>query len=275
VGTHNLLDILENAQIIPVSGGMPLKDALVACPHLRDFLIKESPPKIDFQNREALRIYNTVIAQEAFGLSLDLENFQGLIPTPVLRYNFLKYLNPQNQQMLEIGTGYTAIISMLAAKHFDAQCIATELNPDSIQGAQYHISLNHLEDKITILPAAEGKLLDGVVPTGAKFDLIITNPPYYYEILSPKVIWAGDPNELLITNDGRENFCVQFFREADQYLNADGSCAMLVSGKQTQILEEIFAFLDERGGKKEVVGLKAGTRIRWLIRAYSTASASS
>ncbi|HMF33481.1 MAG TPA: RlmF-related methyltransferase [Candidatus Lokiarchaeia archaeon] len=269
-----MLDILERAPIFPVSGGLPLKDALATCPRLRDYLIKKDPPKIDLQNREALRLYNTAIAKQVFGLELHLEDFAGLIPTPVLRYNFLKHLNPQNQRILEVGTGYTAIISMLAAKHFNAQCVATELNPDSIQGALSHITLNNLEEKITILPAKEGKLIAGVVPEGELFDLVITNPPYYYEILSPKVIWAGNPDELLIQKEGQENFCVQFFREADPYLKPGGSSAMLVSGKQTQILEEIFAALDDNGCAKEVIGLRAGTRIRWLIRAYSTASAS-
>jgi len=106
------------------------------------------------------------------------------------------------------------------------------------------------------VPATEGKLIDGVVPEGQQYDLIITNPPYYSEILSPRVIWAGDPKELLNQRESQENFCVQFFREAPRFLNPSGSAAALISGKQTKILEEVLTYLETTGLRREVVVLR-------------------
>ncbi len=268
-----MMKYLETAPIFPVIGGLPLKDAIQKTPELKKYLLKDNPPKIDLENRDALILYNTTITREVLGLEIQLQNFSGLIPTPMLRYNFLKHLNPRNLSVLEIGTGYTAIVSLIAAKCFGANCVATEINPSSIESARRHIAINNLQDRVTILPATEGKLMDGVVPAGQQFDLIITNPPYYNEILSPRVIWAGDPGELLNQRDSQANFCVQFFHEAPRFLKASGSAAALVSGKQTKILEDIFASLETSGMRKEVFGLKAGTRVRWAIRVYSSPSA--
>ncbi len=268
-----MMKILETAPLFPVTGGLPLKDAILKTPELKKYLLKENPPKIDLENRDALILYNVTITREVLGLELQLGNFSGLIPTPMLRYNFLKHLQPQGLSVLEIGTGYTALISLIAAKCFGARCIATELNPTSIVSARHHVAINHLQDQITILPAMEGKLIDGVVPAGQQFDLIITNPPYYNEILSPRVIWAGDPTELLNQRESQENFCVQFFREAPRFLKPTGSAAALISGKQTKILDDILTYLETAGIKKEVFGFKAGTRVRWAIRAYSNPSA--
>ncbi len=268
-----MMKILETAPIFPVTGGLPLKDAILKAPDLKKYLLKENPPKIDLENRDALILYNITITREVLGLKLQLENFSGLIPTPMLRYNFLKHLHPHNLSVLEIGTGYTALISLIAAKCFRAHCVATELNPTSIEGARHHVAINQLLDQVAILPATEGKLMDGVVPEGQQFDLIITNPPYYNEILSPRVIWAGDPNELLNQRESQENFCVQFFREAPRFLKPSGSAAALISGKQTKILEEVLMYLETAGIEKEVFGFKAGTRVRWVIRAYSNPSA--
>ncbi len=268
-----MMKLLETAPIYPVTGGLPLKDAILKTPELKNYLLKENPPKIDLENREALILYNTTITREVLGLELQLQNFSGLIPTPMLRYNFLKHLQPHNFSVLEIGTGYTAIISMIAAKCFNANCVATELNPSSIEGARHHVEINKLQNQVRILPAAEGKLIDGVVPSGQQFDLIITNPPYYNEILSPRVIWAGDPRELLNQGDSQTNFCVQFFQEAPRFLKPSGFAAALISGKQTKILEDIFTSLEKAGRRKEVFGLKAGTRVRWAIKIYSNPSA--
>ncbi|OLS13837.1 MAG: RNA methyltransferase [Promethearchaeota archaeon CR_4] len=257
---------LETAPIFPVIGGLPLQDAILKTPELRKFLLKENPPKIDLENRDALILYNTTIAREVLGLELQLQNFSGLIPTPMLRYNFLKQLHPDNLSILEIGTGQTAIISMIAAKCFRARCVATEINPVSIERARHHVAINNLQDQVKILPASEGKLMDGVVPEGEQFDLIITNPPYYDEILSPRVIWAGDPRELLNNQDSQGSFCVQFFQEAPHFLKQSGSAAALISGKQTKILEDVFTYIEKAGMRKEIFGLKAGTRVRWVIR---------
>ena len=260
--------MLENAPIFPVTGGLPLKIAILKTPELKQYLLKVDPPKIDLENREALLLYNVTIAREVLGLELQLQNFSGLIPAPMLRYNFLKFLRPHNLSILEIGTGYTAIISMIAAKCFNARCIATEINPISLEAARHHVEINHLQNYVKILPAAEGKLIKGVIPFGQKFDLIITNPPYYTEILSPRVIWAGDPKELLNHSDSNTNFCIQFFQEAPQFLKPSGSAAALVSGKQTKILTDIFTYIDKTKMKKEVFGLRAGTRLRWVIRIF-------
>ena len=263
-----MMKSLDIAPIFPVIGGLPLKDAILKTPELKKFLLKDNPPKIDLENRDALILYNMTISREVLGLELQLHGFSGLIPTPMLRYNFLKHLHPNNLSILEIGTGYTAIISLIAAKCFRANCVATEINPASIESARHHVAINNLQDQVTILPATEGKLIEGVVPEGQLFDLIITNPPYYNEILSPRVIWAGDPKELLNQQDSQENFCVQFFQEAPRFLKPSGSAAALISGKQIKILEDIFTSLEKAGTRKEVFGLKAGTRVRWAIRIY-------
>ena len=92
-------------------------------------------PRIDNLNRDALLLYNYYIAKDIDGLEINFETEHAIIPTPVMRFNFLKHILRPNATVIELGTGASAIIAMLAAKQFNARVYATEMDPQYIEYA--------------------------------------------------------------------------------------------------------------------------------------------
>ena len=74
-----------------------------------------------------------------------------IIPTPVMRFNFLKHILRPNATVIELGTGASAIIAMLAAKQFNARVYATEMDPQYIEYANENVRRNSLTIKLPLL----------------------------------------------------------------------------------------------------------------------------
>ena len=111
-------------------------------------------------------------------LNTDVDELPNLIPTAVIRRLIvsviLDYVQPT--RVIEIGTGATAIMALLLAKH-KVSVIATEIDDYSYVSAQKNVYLNNLNDSITLVKS-EGEILSYL----EKFfpvDCVLSLPPYY------------------------------------------------------------------------------------------------
>lgn len=259
----------KGIELIKVTGGLPISEAIKTHPDLIPYLRSLDPPRIDNENRQALLLYNRYIVSDVYNLEIEFEPSIAIIPTPVMRYNFLKYIMRPNASVIEIGTGGSAIIALLAAKHFQATVIATEVEPEYLEYAQKNIKRNKLESQITLINSF-GKMLDNVIPAETKVDFIISNPPYYDEIRSPKVLWGGKPTELVGGQAG-EKFVVQMIQEGWKYLNLDGIISFIIPKTRTETLIKIEEYLQQRQFDYDIIGLLAGNRTRYVFRIYKHA----
>ncbi len=197
--------MIKAFQYIASTGGLPLSIASANHPDLIPYLRSRDPPSIDNLNRDALLLYNYYIAKDIDGLEINFETEHAIIPTPVMRFNFLKHILRPNATVIELGTGASAIIAMLAAKQFNARVYATEMDPQYIEYANENVRRNSLDDQITIIDS-KGFYLDGVFDAEFRVDYIISNPPYYEKIRSPKFLWGGKEHELISGEFGKPSF---------------------------------------------------------------------
>lgn len=250
--------------IYRVEPGLPLSVAMKNHPDIIPHLRCLDPPSINNTNRESLLLYNYYIAKDVYGLDIKFESKNAIIPTPVMRYSFLKHILTPNAQVIELGTGASAIIAMLAAKHFNARVYATEIDPEYLQLAQENVQNNHLENKITIIDS-KGKYLDGVFPEDLKVDYIISNPPYYEKIRSPKFLWGGKAHEL-ISGEFGESFILRMIAEGKKYLKPLGMISFIIPKTRPETLVAVEKQINIEEWEYDIFGLRAGNRTRFVFR---------
>ena len=282
---------------VKATRGYPPEEAIKKHPDLIPFLKTIDPPRINKENKDALFLYNHYICKDIYDLDIKFAK-EAIIPTPVLRYNFLKLiLNPELRDIsaftdgrilkimeepnkikyepkigIELGTGASAIIALLAAKFFNCTIIATEMDKEYIPKAEENIEKNQLDDKIFVVDS-EGKFLHGVVDPCQKFDFIISNPPYYEKIRSPKNIWGVRKHELVSVGEFGEKFIISMIEEGLDYLRPGGVIAFLVPKTRQYLLVELEKYLDGLSNRRhitfDIIGLKTGNRTRFLFRIFN------
>ncbi|WP_371803823.1 RlmF-related methyltransferase [Candidatus Lokiarchaeum ossiferum] len=245
----------------------PTSRAIELHPDLIPFLKTRDPPRINKESREALLLYNYYVAQDLFNLTIEFERDVAIVPTPVMRYAFLQHLIHPNCSIIELGTGASAIIALIAAKCFNAQVYATEMDPTYIEYAKRNVSANKLENKIQVINS-HGKFLDGIIPENLKVDFIISNPPYYDKILSPKILWGGKKHELVGEGSRGENFIISMIEEGWKYLKTPGCIAFIIPKTRVATMNAIEEYLNEQDLEFDIIGILAGNRTRYVFKIY-------
>ncbi len=73
----------------------------------------------------------------------------GLVTTPVSRYLFLKtFLRGGGERVLEIGTGHTAMMALMAEKLFNCDVTATELDDEFFRYAGANLARNNAKARL-------------------------------------------------------------------------------------------------------------------------------
>ncbi|MCD6523378.1 MAG: RlmF-related methyltransferase, partial [Thermococcus sp.] len=153
--------------------GLPVKEAVKLFPELEKYLDERG--RLDLSNREARILYNRAIAKALFRLEIEYHP-RGLVTTPVSRYLFLKTFLRGREKVLEIGTGHTAMMALIAERLFKCDVTATELDEEFFEYARKNIERNGARVRLL---KSNGGIIRGVVPEEERFDVIFSAPPYY------------------------------------------------------------------------------------------------
>lgn len=82
--------------------------------------------------------------------------------------------------ILDIGTGTGLVAIMLAQRYVNAKVTAVEIDPDATAQAAENSDASPFADRITV---EQGDIKEYSSVNGVKFDLIVSNPPYFTESL--------------------------------------------------------------------------------------------
>lgn len=120
------------------------------------------------------------------------------------------------EQILDVGTG-TGILSMMAAQHFpDAQILAIDNNYDAFELAAMNFSKSKLGEKCR---AQNTDFLE--LEENQKFDLIVSNPPYFLDSISPEDLVLEQAKHLTSAD------LTRFFLKAARVLSENGKLCLI------------------------------------------------
>ncbi len=231
--------------------GLPVREAVKLFPELKEYVDERG--RLDFSNREARILYNRAIAKALFGLDIDYHP-RGLVTPPISRYLFLKMFLKGGEKVLEIGTGHTAMMALMAEKLFDCEVTATELDEEFFEYARRNIERNLARVRLI---KSNGGIIKRVIPEGERFDVIFSAPPYYEKPTK------GVLTEREGVGGGKygEAFSVRLIEEAKEYLRPGGRVALFLPDKEP-LIRAISKRGSELGYSVRDVKFKVGTRWR-------------
>ena len=231
--------------------GLPVKEAVKLFPELEGYVDERG--RLDLSNRKARILYNRAIAKALFGLEIEYHP-RGLVTPPISRYLFLKTFLRGREKVLEIGTGHTAMMALMAEKLFNCEVTATELDDEFFEYARRNIERNLAKVRLI---KSNGGIIKRVIPEGESFDVIFSAPPYYERptrgVLTEKEGVGGGKYG--------EAFSVKLIEEARDYLRPGGKVALFLPDKE-ELIRAITEKGEELGYSVRDVRFRAGTRWR-------------
>jgi HemK-related putative methylase len=130
---------------------------------------------------------------------------------------FIGRLDLTGKRVVDVGTG-TGILALAAARAGAASVVAIDINPNAVAAATENARANGLDDRVT---AVCSDLLTEI-PPGPRFDVILSNPPFFPD--EPRDIadraWNAGPDYRDIAS---------FFDQARERLTPNGSIYLLLS----------------------------------------------
>ena len=124
-------------------------------------------------------------------------------------------------RILDVGTGSGCLAIALAQQHKTAVVTAIDISPDALAVARRNAARHKLEDRVRFL---EGDLF-GPIPTGERFDFILSNPPYIPTGVIPTLAAEVRDHEPRIALDGgSDGFAVidRLLLDSPNYLEPGG-----------------------------------------------------
>ena len=244
------------------NGCVSIKEAAQDWPSLSQYL---RSGKIDLGNSNALLAYNKAILFRLTGYKIEIPNGQ-LIPTICLRNTYIqaiKVLIPNARVLVDVGTGSSAILALLAY-YAGFTVHATEFLKTSILYAKKNIKKNKAD--IEIYPS-DGKYLTGVIPKSilTTIDVAITYPPFYstktvYKMPKSARGFRGIKEEL-IGGIKSEQFTLCYI--ADCSVARMKHVTVLCNTKDLAIVAS--NFMKSKNYDPRIATIKAGTRNRYLL----------
>ena len=167
---------------------------------------------------------------EFYGLTLKVDP-RALIPrheTEELIDLIVKRLETPPKRILDLGTGSGAIALALASRYSDAEVTATDQSEGAITLAKENALALNLSSRVTFIKGNWFEPLD----EGARFDLIVSNPPYLTEAemqtAEPEVVDHEPHNALASGQEGLDDLGL-LFKSVPRHL-AEGGLLALETG---------------------------------------------
>ena len=167
---------------------------------------------------------------EFYGLTLKVDP-RALIPrheTEELIDLIVERLKAPPKRVLDLGTGSGAIALALASRYSDAEVTATDQSEQAITLAKENALALNLSSRVTFIKGNWFEPLD----EGARFDLIVSNPPYLTEAemqtAEPEVIDHEPHSALASGQEGLDDLGL-LFKSVSKHL-AEGGLLALETG---------------------------------------------
>ena len=175
---------------------------------------------------------------EFYGITLKVDP-RALIPrheTEELIGLIVERLETPPARILDLGTGSGAIALALASKYLDAKVTATDQSYEAITLAKENAVALNLSSRVTFIRGNWFEPLD----EGARFDLIVSNPPYLTEVemrtAKPEVIDHEPHNALASGQDGLDDLRL-LFKSVSKHLGEGGLLALETGVGQTDAIK--------------------------------------
>jgi tRNA1Val (adenine37-N6)-methyltransferase len=142
--------------------------------------------------------------------------------------------------ILDIGSGTGLIALMIAQRNPVAQITAIDINKEAYLQARENVGNSKFRDQITLIHSALQEFAEG---NHKKFDLIVSNPPYFSNAFKPENLARADARhtDSLSFND--------FFSYASVLLKVGGSINVIVPyAIKEEVMQEAtkYSFKPER-----------------------------
>ncbi len=148
------------------------------------FVNKHGNNSIKFSNNQAVIALNTALLKAHYDITYWKIPDINLCPPVPGRLDYLLHvaelLQKEDIKMLDIGTGANLIYPILASRHFNWQCTASEVDLDSLKNAQEIIAKNEsLKDIELRHQKFKSSILEHIIQPDDTFDVVVCNPPFY------------------------------------------------------------------------------------------------
>ncbi|MBK5214809.1 MAG: 23S rRNA (adenine(1618)-N(6))-methyltransferase RlmF [Flavobacteriaceae bacterium] len=162
-------------------------DALIPHhPALKEYVFvnQHGNNSIKFSNNQAVKALNTALLKAQYGITYWNIPENNLCPPIPGRLDYLLHvadlLQKEDVKLLDIGTGANLIYPILASRHFNWQCTASEVDLDSLKNAQEIIANNsNLKDIELRHQKFKNSILEHIIQPTDAFDVVVCNPPFY------------------------------------------------------------------------------------------------
>ncbi len=179
--------------------------------------------------------------REFFGLSMRVTH-DVLIPRPETETLVLELLDAARQleapRVLDVGTGSGCIAVAVAANHPGALVTAVDSSPQALCVAAENARTHHVAGRIELL---EGDLF-APLSAGAKFDFIVSNPPYVAEgdreTLSADIV-RHEPHQALFAGADGLTVIRRLIAETPEYLEPGGRLLFEFSPEQATAIDRL------------------------------------
>jgi tRNA1Val (adenine37-N6)-methyltransferase len=139
--------------------------------------------------------------------------------------------NPES--ILDIGTGTGVIALMLAQKYTAAKVDAVEIDADAAHTAEKNFKVSAFADRLTLYANGFESYFDQYPKS--KYDLIVSNPPFYIDSLKS----PGAKKTLAKHTD--VDFFERLVKHVAHHLTVDGSCWLIVPATMADLLISLAA----------------------------------
>ena len=178
-----------------------------------------------------------------------------MIPRPETEHlveraiDFLRQ-RPAPHYVLDLCTGSGCIAAAIAKNVKDVRVVATDICDNALKIAAENITRHKLNDKVTLLC---GDLFDAIIEglDEARFDLIVSNPPYVSDIEYEKLdtnIKKYEPKLALYAGIDGLDIYQRILEKVNDFLKPDGALMMEIGYAQgpaiQQMLEQTGIFKD-------------------------------
>ena len=177
---------------------------------------------------------------EFYGITLKVDP-RALIPrheTEELIELIVERLETPPARILDLGTGNGAIALALASKYSDAKVTATDQSEEAITLAKENADALNLSSKVTFMKGNWFEPLD----EGARFDLIVSNPPYLTEAemqtAEPEVIDHEPHGALASGQEGLDDLSL-LLKSVPKHLAEGGLLALETGIGQAEVIKEM------------------------------------